>query len=65
MSSLKVYLTTVRPVLEMSSQYGRQSPAGHLSDKIESLQKWVLHTIFPYIDSYNGALSVAGLDTLK
>ena len=37
--------------------------SGYLSDKIESLQERVLHIVFPYIDSYNGVLLAAGLDT--
>ena len=64
MSILKVYLTTIRPVLEYAIPV-RQAIPDYLSDKIESLQKWVLHIVFPYIDSYNSALLAAGLETLE
>ena len=64
MSILKVYLTTIRPVLEYAIPVWRAIP-DYLSDKIESLQKSVLHIVFPYIDSYNSALLTAGLETLK
>ena len=48
MSILKVYLTTVRPVLAYAIPAWQAIP-GYLSDKIESLQKRVLHIVFPHI----------------
>ena len=64
MSILKVCLTTIRPVLECAIPVWQAIPS-YLSDKIESLQKRVLHIVFPHIDSYTGALLAAGLDTLE
>ena len=55
MSILKVYLTTIIPVLEYGILVWQAIP-GYLLDKTESLQKRVLHIVFPYIDSYSGAL---------
>ena len=60
---LKVYLTTNRPVLEYAIPVWQAIP-DYLSNKIKSLQKRVLHIVFPYIDSYNSALLSAGLETL-
>ena len=56
----KVCLTL--PVLEYAIPIWQAIP-DYLSDKIESLQKRVLHIVFPYIDSYNGALLAACLET--
>ena len=64
MSILKVYLTTIRPVLQYAIPVWQAIP-GYRLDKIESLQKWVLHIVFPYMDSYNGAFLEAGPDTLE
>ena len=64
MSILKVYLTTIRPVLQYAIPVWQAIP-GYLSDKKESLHKRVLQIVFPYIDSYKGALLAAGLDTLE
>ena len=64
MSILKVYLNTIRPVLEYAIPVWQAIP-GYLSDKIESLQKRVLRIVFRCIDSYNGGLLAAGLDTLE
>ena len=66
MSILKVYLTTIRPVLEYAIPVWQAIP-DYLSDKIKSPQKRVLHIVFPYIDtcSYNSALLAAGLETLE
>ena len=64
MSILKVYLNTTRPVLEYAIPVWQAIP-DYLSDKIESLQKRVLHIVFPYIDSYNSAFLAAGLETLE
>ena len=64
MSILKVYLTTIRPVLEYAIPVWQAIP-DYLSDEIESLQRRVLHILFPYIDSYNSALLAADLETLE
>ena len=64
MSILKVCPTTIRPVLEYTIPVWQAIP-GYLSDKIESLQKWVLHILFPYIDSCNNTLLAAGLETVE
>ena len=64
MSILKIYPTALRPVLEYAIPVWQAIP-GYLSDKIESIQKRVLHIVFPHIDSYNDELLAAGLDTLE
>ena len=64
MSILKVYLITVRPVLEYAIPVWQAIP-DYLSDKIESIQKRILHIVFPYIDIYNGTLLAASLETLE
>ena len=57
-------LSILTPVLEYAITVW-QAILDYLSDKIESLQNRVLHIVFPYMDSYNGALLAAGLDTLE
>ena len=49
----------------MQSHRVWQAIPGYLSEKIESLQKRVLHIVFPNIDCYNGALLATSLDTLE
>ena len=48
MSVLRVYLTAIKPVLEYTFPVWQPIP-DYLADKIESLQKRVLHTVFPHI----------------
>ena len=52
---LKVYLTTIRPILEYGVQI-RQDIPEFLSNKLESTQKRALHIIYPwhsYLDALN------------
>ena len=63
-SVLKVYLSSVSPVLEYAVPVWQSIP-NYLSDKIESIQKRALRIIFPSADNYNDALEVARLDTLS
>ena len=59
-SILKVYLTTIRPVLKYAVPAG-QSNRDYLADEIESVQK----RAFKIEESYTGALGRANLPTLK
>ncbi|KAL9966711.1 hypothetical protein ACROYT_G024828, partial [Oculina patagonica] len=43
---LKIYLSTVRPVLEYAAPVWQAIP-GYLSDTIERIQKRALHIIYP------------------
>ncbi len=61
---LKVYLTTVRPVLEYAVPVWQAIP-DYLSEAIEVVQKRSLKIIYPECDSYTDALNLADLPTLK
>ena len=60
---LKVYLTTVIPVLEYAVPVWQSIP-GYLSDVIETVQKRALKIIFPEAETYTEALQLAQLTTL-
>ena len=60
---LKVYLTTIRPILEYGVQI-RQDIPEFLSNKLESTQKGALHIIYP-CHSYLDALNTTNLSSLK
>ena len=55
---LKVYLSTVRPVIEYA--HGRLIP-DYLSDVIERVQKRALRTNYPDAESYTEALQLPNL----
>ncbi len=57
---LKIYLSTVRPVLEYAGPVWQAIP-GYLSDAIERIQKRALHIIYPEAKSYAHALQLAQL----
>jgi len=59
---LKVYLCSVRSVLEYATQVWQDIPA-YLSDTIESIQRRALRIIFPN-SSYQQALISKSWDTL-
>ena len=61
---LKVYLTTVRPVLEYAVPVWQAIP-DYLSEAIEVVQKRSLKIIYPECDSYTDALNLADIPTLK
>ena len=60
---LRVYLTTIRSVLEYAVPVWQNIPE-YLSDAIETLQKRALKIIFPTAESYTEALQLAQLKTL-
>ena len=61
---LKVYLTTIRPVLEYAVPVWQNIPE-YLSDAVETLQKRAFKIIFPTTESYTEALQLAQLKTLS
>lgn len=61
---LKVYLTTIRPVLEYAVPIWHSIPA-YLVKKLESVQRRALTIIYPSIDSYDDARMVAQIQTLQ
>ena len=61
---LKVYLCTVRPVLEYAVPIWQNIP-DYLSKEIESVQKRALKIIFSESESYAEALNFAQLPTLR
>ena len=60
---LKVYMTTIRPVLEYGVQVWQDVPK-FLSNKLESVQKRALHFIYP-CHSCLDALNTSNLSSLK
>ena len=60
---LKVYLTTIRPILEYGMQVWQDIPE-FLSNKLESIQKRALRIIYP-CHSYLDALNITNLSSLK
>ena len=60
---LKVYLTTIRPMLEYGVQVWQDIPE-LLSNKLESIQKRVLYIIYP-CHSYSDALNTTNINSLK
>ena len=60
---LKVYLSTIRPVLEYVVPVWQAIP-NFLSDAIETVQKRVLKIIFPKAETYTEALQLVQLTTL-
>jgi hypothetical protein len=61
---LKVYLTTIRPVLVYAVPIWQAIP-DYLSERIESIQRRALRIIFPSIDNYNEAMMMAQIPTLE
>ena len=61
---LKVYLTTIRPVLEYAVPIWQAIP-DYLSERIESILTRALRIIFPSIDNYNEAMMMAQIPTLE
>ena len=64
-NSLKVYLSTIRPVLEYAIPIWQSIP-DYLSgpDRVESIQRRALRIIYPEAESYDQSLRVAKLETL-
>jgi hypothetical protein len=63
---LKVYLTTIRPVLEYRYAVPIwQAIPDYLSERIESIQTRALRITFPSIDNYNEAMMMAQIPTLE
>ena len=60
---LKVYLSTIRPVLEYAIPIWHSIP-DYLSDRVESIQRRALRIIYPEAESYEQCLRVAKLETL-
>ena len=60
---LKVYLSTIRPVLEYAIPNWQSIP-DYLSDRVESIQRRALRIIYPEAESYDQSLRVAKLETL-
>ena len=61
---IKDDVATIRPVLEYAAPIWQAIPE-YLSRKIESIQKRALRIIYPLIDSYDEATSLANIPTLK
>ena len=61
---LKLYLTTIRPVLEYAVPVWQDIP-NYLSEAIEVVQKRLLKIIYPECESYTHALNLTNLPTLQ
>ena len=61
---LKIYLSTVRPVLEYAVPVWQAIP-DYLSVTIEQIQRRALYIIYPEAESYTHALQLAQLDRLE
>jgi len=61
---LSFYCTVIRPIPEYASPVWHSSLTAAQSDVLESLQKRAMNIIFPG-DNYTGALTIAGVDTLR
>ena len=59
----RIYLSTVRPVLEYAVPVWQNIPA-YLSEAIERVQKRALNIIYPEAESYAHALQLGKLDRL-
>ena len=62
-NTLRIYLSTVRPVLEYAVPVWQNIPA-YLSEAIERVQKRALNIIYPEAESYAHALQLGKLDRL-
>ena len=60
---MRIYLSTVRPVLEYAVPVWQNIPA-YLSEAIERVQKRALNIIYPEAESYAHALQLGKLDRL-
>ena len=60
---VKVYLTTIRPILEYGVQAWLDIPE-FILNKLESIKKRALHIIYP-CHSYTDALNTTNLSSLK
>ena len=60
---LRIYISTVRPVLEYAVPVWQNIPA-YLSEAIERVQKRALNIIYPEAESYAHALQLGKLDRL-
>ena len=62
-NTLRIYLSTVRPVLEYAVPVWQNTPA-YLSEAIERVQTRALNIIYPEAESYAHALQLGKLDRL-
>ena len=60
---LKVYLSTIRPVLEYAIPIWQSIP-DYLSDRVGSIQRRALRIIYPEAESYDQSLRMTKLETL-
>ena len=60
---MRIYLSTVRPVLEYAVPVWQDIPA-YLSEAVERVQKRALNIIYPETESYAHALQLGKLDRL-
>ena len=60
---LKVYLSTIRPVLEYAIPIWQSIP-DYLSDRVQYIQRRELRITYPEAESYDKSLRVAKLETL-
>ena len=60
---VRIYMSVIRPVLEYAAPVWSTSIPGYLSDKIETIQKRAMRTIFPGMD-YDDILASLNVQTL-
>ena len=60
---VRIYMSVIRPVLEYAAPVWSSSMPGYLSDKIETIQKRAMRTIFPGMD-YDDILASLNVQTL-